>query len=224
MPSLAFIHTSHVLIPLFSGLGRTILPEFDVFHMTDESLIRNTIRSGHVTPTTNRRLLEFIGSAREAGADAVMVTCSSIGESAAQARGFFDFPVFRIDEAMARAAVGCGARIGVAATLRTTLDPTIRLLRQTAAACDRDVSIVPSLCEGAFEAVLAGDVERHDTMLMDSLNRLRSQVDVVVLAQASMARVIDRMQLNGSPRILSSPELAVRAAREVLLPAAASQR
>lgn len=197
MTTFAFIHTSHVLIPLFSRLSGELLPEFETFHTTDESLIRNTIRAGRLTATTKRRLISMVGSAREGGADAVMVTCSSIGEAAALARDLFDFPVFRIDEAMARAAVQSGRRIGVAATLRTTLEPTIRLLEETAAANARDVVIVPSLCEGAFDAVIAGDTERHDTILIESLNRLRSEVDVVVLAQASMARVVDRMHLNG---------------------------
>jgi Asp/Glu/hydantoin racemase len=217
MMNVAFIHTSHVLIPLFSRLAREILPEFETFHMTDESLIRNAIRAGGLTATTRRRLLSMVGSAREGGADAVMVTCSSIGEAAALARDVYDFPVFRIDEAMAQAAVQSGTRIGVAATLRTTLDPTIRLLEE-AAANVRPIVIVPSLCEGAFEAVIAGDTERHDTILIESLNRLRGEADVVVLAQASMARVVDRMQFNGGPPILSSPELAVRHARVVLLP------
>lgn len=218
MTTLAFIHTSHVLIPLFSGLARKILPEFQTFHISDESLIRVTMRAGGLTATTRRRLLSTINSAREAGADAVLVTCSSIGEGTALARQVFDFPIFRIDEAMARAAVESGTRIGVAATLRTTLEPTIRLLEEVAANHRRDVTIVPSLCEGAFEAVLSGDVERHDSMLREALTRLRSEVDVVVLAQASMARVVDQMSLNGGPQILTSPELALRAVREVLLP------
>ena len=217
MANVAFIHTSHVLIPLFSRLAREILPEFETFHMTDESLIRNTIRAGHLTATTRRRLLSMVGSAREGGADAVMVTCSSIGEAAALARDLFDFPVFRIDEALAQAAVQSGSRIGVAATLRTTLDPTMRLLKETAARQGREIALVPSLCDGAFEAVIAGDTERHDRILMESLNLLRTKVDVVVLAQASMARVVDRMQLAGGPPMFSSPELALKEAREVLL-------
>jgi Asp/Glu/hydantoin racemase len=224
MMNLAFIHTSHILIPLFSKLAREILPEFETFHMTDESLIRNTIRAGHLTACTKRRLIAMIGSAREGCADAVMVTCSSIGEGAALARDLFDFPVLRIDEAMARAAVQLGKRIGVAATLQTTLDPTIRLLQETAIAGGSDIVVVPSLCQGAFEAVIAGDTARHDAMLIDSLNRLRSEVDVVVLAQASMARVVDQMHLNEGPPMLSSPELALRHAREVLLPAPAGVR
>jgi Asp/Glu/hydantoin racemase len=219
--TLAFIHTSHVLIPLFSGLARKILPEIEVFHISDESMIRATMRAGGMTATTRRRLLATINSAREAGAGAVMVTCSSIGEGTTLARQVFDFPIFRIDEAMADAAVQSGRRIGVAATLRTTLEPTIRLLNEVAAGRGREITVVPSLCEGAFEAVLAGDTERHDSILMDSLHRLRSDVDVVVLAQASMARVVDQMHSNGGAPILSSPELALRAVSKVLTPATA---
>jgi Asp/Glu/hydantoin racemase len=213
---LAFVHTSHVLIPLFSKLASEVIPDVEVFHTTDESLIRNTIAAQQLTKATIRRLVQAIESAHEGGAAAVMVTCSSIGPGVEVARMLFDFPVLRVDEPMAKVAVNTGRRIGVAATLRTTLDPTIALIEQTAANERRDIEIVPSLAEGAFEAVIAGDTERHDTLLVTALNKLREQVDVVVLAQASMARVLGRMNRNGGAPILSSPELAVQHAREVL--------
>jgi Asp/Glu/hydantoin racemase len=213
---LAFIHTSHVLIPLFAGLAAKLIPEVEVFHLTDESLIRNTISAGHLTKATARRLVNMVGSAHDGGAAAVMVTCSSIGPGVAVARMLFDFPVLRVDEPMAREAVEMGKRIGVAATLRTTLDPTLELIRQTAAHQNRNVEITPSLAEGAFEAVLAGNTEKHDSLLIQALRDLRRKVDVVVLAQASMARVIPQLESDGAP-ILSSPELAVRNARDVML-------
>jgi Asp/Glu/hydantoin racemase len=168
-----------------------------------------------LTKTTIRRLVNMIESAHDGGAGAVMVTCSSIGPGVAVARTLFDFPVLRVDEPMAQAAVRIGGRIGVAATLRTTLEPTIALVEQTAAEENREIDIVPSLAEGAFEAVIAGDVERHDALLIESLGKLRSSTDVIVLAQASMARVIPRLAVGGPP-ILSSPELAVRHARGIL--------
>ena len=213
---LAFIHTSHVLIPLFAGLAAKLVPEVEVFHLTDESLIRNTISAQRLTKPTIRRLANMIENAHDAGAAAVMVTCSSIGPGVAVARMLFDFPVLRVDEPMAQAAVEMGKRIGVAATLRTTLDPTIELIRQTAALGKRDIEITPSLAEGAFEAVLAGNTEKHDSLLTQALSELRRNVDVVVLAQASMARVVPQLESAGAP-ILSSPELAVRNARDVML-------
>src|SRR3954468_1878155 len=153
----AFLHTSHVLIPLFADLAKDLLPEFEIFHMTDESLIRNTIASERLTPVTTRRLAAMIGSANEGGANAVMVTCPPSGPATQMARSLYYFPIFRIDEAMAEAAVSTGQRIGVAATLRTTLEPTLALLEQTASNAGKDVELIPALFEGAFEAVIAGD-------------------------------------------------------------------
>jgi Asp/Glu/hydantoin racemase len=158
----------------------------------------------------------MIALAREGGADAVMVTCSSIGGAIPIARQQFDFPIFRIDEALAKAAVHAGKRIGVAATVRTTLEPTLALLRDTAIAEGQTVELLPELCEGAFEAVLAGDTARHDALVSAALRDLRGRVDVVVLAQASMVRVLAQLDLTSGAPVLSSPELAVRSVRGLL--------
>ena len=186
--------------------------------MLDESLIQNTIAAGSLTKSTIRRLVAMIGSAHEGGADAVMVTCSSIGEGVAVARQQYDFPILRVDEPMAEAAVEMGGRIGVAATLRTTLDPTIDLLREVAAHTGHDVEIVPKLSSGAFESLLSGDPQRHDRLLANSLAELRNEVDVIVLAQASMARIAAQFDNVNGPPILSSPELAIKHARNLLIP------
>ncbi len=223
MSVVAYIHTSHVLIPLFAEISRREMPEVEAFHMVDESLIKNTIRAQRLTRTTIRRVIAMIASAHEGGADAVVVTCSSIGPAVSEAQRLFDFPIIRVDEAMAELAVRSGRRIGVAATLRTTLEPTVALLRDKASAARRDVVLLDSLCEGAFDAVLKGDTATHDRILGDFLTRLVSEVDVVVLAQASMARVVEKLPPDARRvPILSSPELAVRSARGVFYPEPAS--
>jgi Asp/Glu/hydantoin racemase len=217
--TIAYLHTSHVLIPLFTELSRRELPELEQFHMVDESLIKNTIRAQKLTEITISRVLAMVELARKGGADAVLVTCSSIGPAVSLARRLFDFPVIRVDEPMAEEAVRAGRRIGVAATLRTTLEPTVALLREKAVAAERQVDVVESLCDGAFEAVLSGDTATHDRLLADALAHLVSAVDVVVLAQASMAGVVEKLPAdpNRVP-ILSSPELAVKSARSILFP------
>jgi Asp/Glu/hydantoin racemase len=215
--TIAYIHTSHVLIPLFTELSRRELPNVEQFHMVDESLIKNTIRAQKLTKSTIRRVLSMVESAHEGGADAVVVTCSSIGPAATLARRLFDFPVIRVDEAMAEEAVLRGRRIGVAATLRTTLEPTVALLREKAVAAQQEVDVIESLCEGAFEAVISGDTAAHDRMLAADLTRLVAAVDVVVLAQASMARVLPKLPEDSARvPILTSPELAVKRARSIL--------
>src|SRR6266436_5916571 len=53
--TLAFVHTSHVLIPMFAQLAKEHLGGIAVFHMADESLIKNTIAAGGLTKSTIRR-------------------------------------------------------------------------------------------------------------------------------------------------------------------------
>ena len=213
--TLAFLHTSHVAIPVFAKLAKDYLKANDGFHMSDESLIRNTIAAGGLTDNTIRRLSGLISIARDGGADAVLVTCSSIGKATAMLRRQFDFPVIRVDEAMAERAVELGTRIGVAATLITTLEPTLELLRETAQRAGKVVELNPALAVGAFEAASAGDVAEHDRLLLETLSALTPKVDVVVLAQASMARVAALLPPGGPP-VLASPEMAMqRAAAEL---------
>jgi len=215
--TLAIIHTSPTLTPLFGALCAEYMPDVSIFHMVDESLIQNTIREGRLRRVTMRRLLAMIESAQLSGADAVLVTCSSIGAGVVLGQQLFDIPVIRVDEAMAESAVRMGRRIGVMATLRTTLEPTIALLREKAAEAGVEIEIVDSLCDGAFDAVLTGDTATHDRILSDALRLDMKGVDVVILAQASMARVVQALPEGTlSMPVLSSPELAVMQARDVM--------
>ncbi|HEX5787427.1 MAG TPA: aspartate/glutamate racemase family protein [Woeseiaceae bacterium] len=217
MPTLALVHTSPTLAPLFNELTGRLVPDARVLHFVDESLIKNTIAAGILEKATIRRAIALIGSTFDAGADVALVTCSSIGPAVDLAAGLYDRPVLRIDRPMAEKAVATGKRIGVAATLQTTLAPTAALVRRAAAEAGRDVEIVEQLCAGAFEAVMAGDGATHDRLVADGLTRGLADVDVIVLAQASMARVLSAIPKGDlSAPVLSSPELGVERARDVL--------
>lgn len=217
---LAIIHTVSGLVPTFKKLAEELLPGVDTFNMVDESLLQNTIRAGHLQPQTSRRLATLIALAQDAGADAVLVTCSSVGPAVEASRPFVNIPVFRVDQPMADEALRTGRRIGVAATLSTTLGPTGALVRARAEAAGRaDIEVISQLCEGAFEAVTAGDTATHDAIVTAGLEKLAAQVDVIVLAQASMARVVENLPPESPARrvpILSSPRSGVQAVAEAL--------
>jgi Asp/Glu/hydantoin racemase len=188
-----------------------------MYHVVDESLLQSTIRAGELSKTTIHRLVTYLMLAQQAGADLVMVTCSSIGAAAEIGRSLVDIQVLRVDEPMAEEALASGTRIGVAATVKTTLTPTVSLIERKASAAGKKVSVISKLCEGAFDALLAGDTAKHDLLVTEGLRELIPQVDVVVLAQASMARIVE--SLPESDRvlpILSSPRLAVERLAQIL--------
>lgn len=214
---LALIHTASFLSGVFGDLSKKIMPDVDTFNIVDESLIGNTIAANKLTANTAKRVAQYIQSAEEAGADMVLVTCSSIGPAVEAARPFVSIPVRRIDEPMADIAVNTGNRIGVIATLSTTLDPTIALVKTRAKAQNKNPEIISHLCEGAFQAVIAGDTDTHDNIVAQGLRHLMPQVDVVVLAQASMARVVDTLsEVEKTVPILSSPQSGIEATKEAL--------
>lgn len=206
-----------MLVPTFSELAVKELPGVRLIHILDTSLIQNTIAAGRLEKKTIRRLVTQVGNAQEAGADVVLVTCSSIGPAVEIARSMFDVPVLRIDDLMAERAVSSSDRIGIIATVRTTLDPTLALFHRTAQRMGRTPHIVAHLCEGAFEAVQSGDTATHDRLVTEGLINLAGQVDAIVLAQASMARVANAAAASAKfPPIFTSPALAIEQARTVL--------
>jgi len=207
---LALIHTVPALIATFEPLVRRHLPEWTPFNIADESLLRISIREGSLSKATARRVAGYVFSAVDAGAGAILVTCSSIGAAVDAVRPLCPVPLMRVDLGMAERAVALGERIGVLATLPTTLAPTRDLVDSLAAARAGAPRIVARVCEGAFEALSAGDRGRHDRIVAQGILALADEVDVILLAQASMARVLDTEGF-GTPGvpILSSPELGV---------------
>lgn len=209
-PKVCLLHTVPSLTGLFTQLVAEDIGPLDVFHIVDESLLADRIADAPFSRTF-RRVAAYAHFAEESGARAVLVTCSSIGDAVAHARSAVDIPVFRVDEPMAEEAVASGARVGVLATLRSTLEPTSRLVREKARERGADSTVVTALCDGAFDALREGDRGEHDRIVGAKAIELAADVDVIVLAQASMSQVLEKLPPDAlSIPILSSPRSGVR--------------
>jgi Asp/Glu/hydantoin racemase len=208
--TLGLVHTSATLVPVFQELCKQYIPHVNVFNIVDDSLIKQVISRGELRADTARRVVNYAGSAESAGADYIMFTCSSIGAAVEAAADLTQVPVLRVDQPMADQAVATGSRIGVIATLPTTLAPTSDLVQRRAAVAGKNIQLKAVLCEGAFEALMGGNPALHDQMVAKALKELSTQVDVIVLAQASMARVVDTLSESEKiVPILASPPIAM---------------
>ena len=214
---LAIVHTVASLIPTFRALTDELIPTVEVFNIVDESLLRQAIAEGCVTPALARRVTSHLWAAQDAGADLILVSCSSIGPVVDHGKGLVSVPVVRVDEAMARRAVSLGRRIGVLATLDSTLGPTTDLIKRVAADAGRDVEVTATVVDGAFERATHGDPDGHDQLVHGALEALLGDSEVVVLAQASMARAAGTLIDNpGSVPILTSPRLAMEQVAQMI--------
>ena len=204
------VHTVPPLIDVFTRLGAELLPGIQLQHILDETLLERVRQRGHLVPEDSNRLGEHVTAAEEIHADAVLVTCSTVSPCVDDIRTAA-IPVKKIDEAMIAEAVHLGSRIGVVATAETTLEPTRILLREQAEQQDSQIETELVLVEDALAALLSGDGGTHDRLVKAATLNLAERVDVVLLAQASMARVLATISKSEcNVPVLSSPHLALK--------------
>jgi Asp/Glu/hydantoin racemase len=217
--TLGLIHTSLVFISvetMMRDIFEEVMPNVRRINIVDDSLLPDVMAVGYITSAVQQRMNAYVQAAELSGADAVLSLCSSLGPTIDEARRLVKIPVIKIDDAMTEKAVREAKRIGVLATVGTTLKPTVGLLEEKAAARCKDIFLQPELVSGAFEILIGGDKAQHDAMVSASARNLASQVDLLVLAQASMTRLVPRLQEETGLPVLSSPRLGIEYANQIL--------
>jgi len=206
---IAFVHTVGFLVDEFKRLMRAQLPGIDCFHILNESLLQDLLRGSEPT-LIHRRVVSQVHLAIDAGADLVVMTCSSTSPAIDIARQTSNRPILKIDDPMAAEAVNCGPRIGLLCTATSTVAPSTSLLLAHAELQSRTVAIHPHVDADAYRALMAGDRVTHDALVHDAAARLSRDVDVLVLAQASLAPLRDSLAAELDCPVLSSPPLLMR--------------
>ena len=205
----AFVHTVGFLADEFRKLMRAELPDVDCFHILNESLLQDLLR-GSEPASVYRRVVEQVLLAADAQADLIVMTCSSTSPGVDIARQVVGPPVLKIDDPMAAEAVRSGKRIGLVCTATSTVGPSTALLHAHAAEQGRTVAIHPQVNADAYKALMAGDRTTHDRLVRESAAKLANAVDVLVLAQASLAHLRDSRAAELPCPVLASPPLLMR--------------
>lgn len=213
----AFIHTSPAAIPPIMRFYAESAPDLEVTNLLDDGILR--FFSANDMRGAASRLASMIDVARDIyGAKVALVTCSSVStQMARELESGARLPVIKIDDPMAEEAVRAGRRIGVAITFAPTTEPTQRLLRDAAARQGLSIETVPFFVEGAYAALLGGEAETHDELLVEGVRRLDEQgVDAIVLAQVSMVRILPLLEGRIRVPVFSSLTSSIGAIRRVL--------
>ena len=209
---LAVLHTSFVFInveKVFTELYKELIPDVEIVDFVDSHILADLRKVGTINKTHIQRMTNMALAAQASGADIIFSACSSLGPSIDFARQMVDTPIIKIDDPMTQKAVELGKHIGVMATVPTTLPPTIDLLHYWAGKQEKTVSTQQVLCEGAFESLMSGDRAKHDAIVEEKARALAQQVDIIVLAQASMSRLAPDLTIKTGKQVLGSPRLAV---------------
>jgi Asp/Glu/hydantoin racemase len=193
-------------------LGQNI----ELMSYEDPSILSETRSAGYVTKNAAAKLVAMYMQAVQEGADAILNLCSSVGEVADAVQNiakYIGVPIVRVDEEMCLEAVRQGKRIGVMATLSTTLEPTKNTIRRVAREIDKEVTLVDALIEGAFGL----DQEAFKTLMLSKAAEIEKDVDVILFAQGSMAYCEEVVHDACGKPVLSSPRFGAAALKDALV-------
>lgn len=213
---LVYTSTTPELIELVNKEVRAQLgSDTELLHYEDPSILSEIREHGYVTTAPAARLISMFMQAAQDGADAVLNICSSVGEvadCAQDAARYIGVPIVRIDEEMCRDAVRRGKRIGVMATLPTTLEPTKNTVKRVAREMNREITIVDSLVDGAFGL----DQDQFRALLLNNAEQIKDQIDILLLCQGSMAYCEEYLEEKIGVPVVSSPRYGAAALKDAL--------
>jgi hypothetical protein len=170
-------------------------------HALREDLLRDAEAAGGLTPGIQARATQELRDL-EGQADAVLLTCSTIGPAIAGT------DALRADAALAEAAMRDGGHVAVLCAVETTLGPTGAIFGEAAGrhGATMELRLVP----GAWAAFRGGDPARYRAIIREAAEAaLAEGADRVALGQVSMTGAEA-----GNPRILAAPAIAIAAACE----------
>ena len=215
--TLGIIHAVNLTIRAMQPFLEKFIPGIEVVNLVDDTIQRENIRAG-VGVIPKRNYLKFANYAynlQEAGADMILLACSTFNYAAELARPLIDIPIMQIDRPMMEAASAHGRRVGILATLATTVPSSERLLRIVAAEQKRDVEITTVLREEAFTALQKGDIDTHNAILLEEIEKLSKSVDSIAMAQLSMSALAPHLTATRVP-VFNSGTTGFARVREML--------
>ncbi|WP_100012686.1 aspartate/glutamate racemase family protein [Lentibacillus sediminis] len=188
----------------------TYHPSVDLINVMDEGLIYELNETNTITQSMIRRLMDITGKAEDAGADAILLTCSSFSPYVPEITHLFGVPTLSSDESMLDKAVEIGGRISVIATVEKAGPTTTNLLYKTAEEKGKKIDVNTVVLPEAFQALQKANQAKHDELIHAEIDKLSKESDAVVLAQYSMASSLDSYE-RGSTPILTGPEVSANA-------------
>lgn len=223
MPRIACLHTADSNSRIFDtcfgelgfdelGLDELGLVGMELRHCVRADLLVAAEQAGGLTAAiveqTSVALLALCNDA-----DAVLLTCSTLGPVAEVVAKTAPIPVLRADAALATEAVKGGGKVIVLCTAETTRVTTQMLFEDAARKTGAEITV--HLVQGAWEAFKAGDHERYFFMIAEAaIEAAQEGACRIALAQASMAGAADLILTDRRP--LTSPMAALKTAVETI--------
>jgi len=218
-PRIGVVSPTEVAFPTVRAAFAEQWPEAQPVCMLDQSLYADFINEDMTVPDVMpyeayARIARLLRYSSECGADAVLFCGSVFGRLVEAGREGMTVPVLTSYEAMIAAAFAEGNRLGILATTPGTIKCLSDDIERYAQANGLTYDLVSGVADGAFEALLEGDRDRHDDLVVAAAAKI-TDCDSLMLGQFSMGLVPQKIApVDGRP-VFTAPVTAVARLRQM---------
>ena len=213
--ALIYTGTSPELIEYTEREIREQLGDVELMTYAVPSVLEEVRKTGYVAAAPAAKMIRTYMEAVEAGADAILSICSTMGDVAYSAQDvakYLGVPIVIVNEEMCREAVRRGKKIAVMSTLPTSIAPTKNIIARVSREMGKHVEVIEVLVDGAYGL----DREQFMARMAEEAAKIADQVEVIVFSQGSMAycekMIADRFQVT----VLSNPHYGAKALKAAL--------
>ncbi|WP_249198063.1 aspartate/glutamate racemase family protein [Gluconobacter wancherniae] len=205
---IVLLHATPVAVEPIQDAFRRLWPEAEIVNLLDDGLTIDRNKSTELSQELTDRFVRLgqYGAAMET--DGLLITCSAFGPAIDVLESALTIPVLRPNEAMFRAALENGKRIGMLATFApavVTMEAEFATFRSYAGS---DAVLETIIVPDAIEALRRGDAETHNRLVGEYASQLK-HCDVIMLAHFSTSRARAAVEAAVNVPVLAAPDAAV---------------
>lgn len=219
VPRIVLLHATPVAMEPIRAAFADRWPDAETVNLLDDGLSIDRARETDLSDSLADRFVELGVYGRNMGAHGILVTCSAFGPAIDRLIATVPVPVLKPNEAMFRAALLKGRRIGMLATfgpaVATMTDEFDAFVSETGSAATLKTVLVAD----AIDLLKGGDVAAHNRLVAARAHEL-DDCDAIMLAHFSTSRAAEAVRQHVSVPVMTAPHAAVDRMRALVAEAA----
>ena len=215
MPRIVLLHATPVAMPPIQTAFAQRWPEAEIVNLLDDGLSIDRAREADLSEAMIERFVRFGHYGAAMGADGILVTCSAFGPAIDRLIASLPIPVLKPNEAMFRAALAQGRRIGMLATFKPSVSTMTDEFDEFVAPLADKPTLTTLVADDAIDLLKKGDVDSHNRLVAARAPEFAGY-DAIMLAHFSTSRAAEAVRRVVDVPVLTAPDAAVDRMREMV--------
>lgn len=214
-PRIVLLHATPVAMDPVRAAFERNWREVELVNLLDDGLSIDRAKEDDISKAMIDRFVEFGRYGWRMGADAILVTCSAFGPAIEQLQADLPIPVLKPNEAMFKAAITQGRKIGMLATFAPSIGTMTQEFEDFVEESGTGAQLRTVLVDDAIDLLRKGRADEHNRLVALRAPELRD-CDAIMLAHFSTSRAAAAVAEKVTVPVLTAPDAAVAMLKSLL--------